>query len=76
MEFQRFNLHPHVAAGVKAAGYVKPTPIQKQAIPPVLQGQDVLGLAQTGTGKTASLCTADPGAAAAGSAWAVSGRLL
>jgi len=54
MEFQRFNLHPHVAAGVKAAGYVKPTPIQKQAIPPVLKGQDVLGLAQTGTGKTAA----------------------
>ena len=54
MEFQRFNLHPHVAAGVKAAGYTKPTPIQKQAIPPVLQGQDVLGLAQTGTGKTAA----------------------
>jgi len=56
MEFQRFNLHPHVAAGVKAAGYVKPTPIQKQAIPPVLQGQDVLGLAQTGTGKQRHLC--------------------
>ena len=54
MEFQRFNLHPHVAAGVKAAGYTTPTPIQKQAIPPVLQGQDVLGLAQTGTGKTAA----------------------
>jgi ATP-dependent RNA helicase RhlE len=54
MEFQRFNLHPHVAAGVKAAGYTTPTPIQKQAIPPVIQGQDVLGLAQTGTGKTAA----------------------
>ncbi len=54
MEFQEFNFHPHVAAGVKAAGYVSPTPIQAQAIPPVMQGRDVMGLAQTGTGKTAA----------------------
>jgi ATP-dependent RNA helicase RhlE len=54
MEFSKFNLHPHVAAGVTAAGYVTPTPIQAQAIPPVLQGSDVMGLAQTGTGKTAA----------------------
>ena len=54
MEFTAFNLHPHIAAGVKAAGYVTPTPIQAQAIPPVLQGRDVMGLAQTGTGKTAA----------------------
>ena len=40
-------------AGVKAAGYIKPTPIQEQAIPVALKGRDVLGLAQTGTGKTA-----------------------
>jgi ATP-dependent RNA helicase RhlE len=53
MEFHTFNFHPHVAAGVKAAGFVTPTPIQEQAIPPVLQGKDVMGLAQTGTGKTA-----------------------
>ncbi len=53
MEFHTFNLHPHVAAGVKAAGFVTPTPIQEQALPPVLQGKDVMGLAQTGTGKTA-----------------------
>jgi ATP-dependent RNA helicase RhlE len=54
MEFNRFNLHPHVAAGVVAAGYLTPTPIQKQAIPSVLGGRDVMGLAQTGTGKTAA----------------------
>ena len=53
MEFHTFNFHPHIAAGVKAAGFVTPTPIQEQAIPPVLQGKDVMALAQTGTGKTA-----------------------
>ena len=41
-------------AGVRALGYTAPTPIQVQAIPPVLQGRDVMGLAQTGTGKTAA----------------------
>jgi ATP-dependent RNA helicase RhlE len=54
MEFNEFDLHPNVVAGVKAAGYVMPTPIQAQAIPPVLMGHDVMGLAQTGTGKTAA----------------------
>lgn len=54
MEFHEFNLNQKVAAGVKAAGYVNPTPIQEQAIPAVMQGRDVMGLAQTGTGKTAA----------------------
>ncbi len=54
MEFHAFNFHPQVAAGITAAGYVSPTPIQVQAIPPVLEGSDVMGLAQTGTGKTAA----------------------
>ncbi|HEY6009690.1 MAG TPA: DEAD/DEAH box helicase [Geobacteraceae bacterium] len=54
MNFTSFKFHPHVAAGVTAAGYVKPTPIQAQAIPPVMEGRDVMGLAQTGTGKTAA----------------------
>ena len=54
MEFSDFDLHPDVAAGVRAIGYLRPTPIQEQAIPPVLKGHDVMGLAQTGTGKTAA----------------------
>ena len=54
MSFDSFDLHPQIAAGVQALGYSTPTPIQRRAIPPVLQGQDVLGLAQTGTGKTAA----------------------
>ena len=49
MEFNTFNFHPQVAVGITAAGYVSPTPIQVQAIPPVLEGRDVVGLAQTGT---------------------------
>ena len=54
MEFQKFNFHPQVMEGIAAAGYTKPTPIQTQAIPPVTEGRDVMGLAQTGTGKTAA----------------------
>ena len=54
MEFSHFDLHPHVVAGVKAVGYLTPTPIQEKAIPPALKGHDVMGLAQTGTGKTAA----------------------
>jgi ATP-dependent RNA helicase RhlE len=54
MRFEDFSLDPRIMAGVKAAGFVTPTPIQQQAIPQVLQGRDVLGLAQTGTGKTAA----------------------
>jgi ATP-dependent RNA helicase RhlE len=54
MIFSSFKFHPAVAAGVTAAGYTDPTPIQIQAIPPVMAGKDVVGLAQTGTGKTAA----------------------
>jgi ATP-dependent RNA helicase RhlE len=54
MNFESFGFHPQIAAGVTTAGYVTPTPIQAQAIPPVLEGSDVMGLAQTGTGKTAA----------------------
>jgi len=53
LNFKTFNFHPSVAAGVAAAGYETPTPIQARAIPQVLNGRDVMGLAQTGTGKTA-----------------------
>jgi len=54
VDFKEFNFHPQIQAGVEALGYVTPTPIQLQAIPPVMDGQDVMGLAQTGTGKTAA----------------------
>ena len=54
MSFSSFNLHPKIEARVEALGYQAPTPIQVQAIPPVLAGKDVMGLAQTGTGKTAA----------------------
>ncbi len=54
MDFSSFNLHPQIAAGVAALGYGEPTPIQEQAIPSILAGRDVIGLAQTGTGKTAA----------------------
>ncbi|MGA2526512.1 MAG: DEAD/DEAH box helicase [Smithellaceae bacterium] len=54
MSFQKFELHEKILAGVQALGYKKPTPIQLQAIPPIMEGRDVMGLAQTGTGKTAA----------------------
>ena len=54
MEFNAFDLHPHIAAGVTAARYITPTPIQAEAIPLVMQGHDIVGLAHTGTGKTAA----------------------
>ncbi|MBC8279549.1 MAG: DEAD/DEAH box helicase [Chloroflexi bacterium] len=54
MSFQKFSLHPQVLSGVKAVGFETPTPIQEQAIPVALEGRDLLGLAQTGTGKTAA----------------------
>ncbi len=54
MNFENFKLHRDIISGVQALGYREPTPIQEQAIPPVLEGHDVIGLAQTGTGKTAA----------------------
>ena len=54
MDFKKFHLNAAVEEGVTSAGYVTPTPIQTQAIPAVMQGRDVMGLAQTGTGKTAA----------------------
>lgn len=54
MNFEQFNLDPRINAGIQSAGYSTPTPIQEQAIPVVLEGRDILGLAQTGTGKTAA----------------------
>ena len=54
MNFDSFAFHPDINAGISAAGYSTPTPIQLRTIPPILEGRDVLGLAQTGTGKTAA----------------------
>src|SRR6516162_6760935 len=54
MAFSKLGLVPAVMDGVKSVGYVEPTPIQLRAIPLVLSGKDVIGSAQTGTGKTAA----------------------
>lgn len=54
MTFDSFHLDPRLTAGIVSCGYTTPTPIQEQGIPPVIQGLDVMGLAQTGTGKTAA----------------------
>jgi ATP-dependent RNA helicase RhlE len=54
VKFEQFSLDGRLNAAIKDMGYVTPTPIQQQAIPPILEGRDVMGLAQTGTGKTAA----------------------
>ncbi|NHQ72946.1 DEAD/DEAH box helicase [Roseovarius gahaiensis] len=54
IKFSELNLNPKVLKAIEEAGYTEPTPIQAGAIPPALEGRDVLGIAQTGTGKTAS----------------------
>jgi len=54
VNFNSFAFHPQINAGISAAGYSTPTPIQLRSIPAVLEGRDLLGLAQTGTGKTAA----------------------
>jgi len=54
MNFKLFNLHPQIEEGIKTLGYKNATPIQAQAIPPILRNMDIIGQAQTGTGKTAA----------------------
>ncbi len=54
MSFTVFKFHSRIQLALDHCGYVTPTPVQEQAIPPVLAGRDILGLAQTGTGKTAA----------------------
>jgi ATP-dependent RNA helicase RhlE len=54
MGFTTFGLSDHVMKGIRAAGYTTPTPIQSLAIKPALEGRDIIGCAQTGTGKTAA----------------------
>jgi len=54
MPFRALGLDANILKAVQEAGYIEPTPIQKAAIPPILAGQDLIGIAQTGTGKTAA----------------------
>ena len=54
MPFSKLGLSPKVVDGVRAAGYTDPTPIQLRAIPILMEGRDLIGSAQTGTGKTAA----------------------
>src|SRR5687767_780143 len=54
MTFEDFKLNKQLLNAVAEAGYTNPTPIQEKAIPLILAGHDVMGIAQTGTGKTAA----------------------
>jgi ATP-dependent RNA helicase RhlE len=54
VSFKTFSLDARIQAGIQSSGYKNPTPIQRQAIPPILAGHDLIGIAQTGTGKTAA----------------------
>ncbi|MDQ3347828.1 MAG: DEAD/DEAH box helicase, partial [Acidobacteriota bacterium] len=54
MSFNDLKLHPSLLQGIKELGFARPTPIQADAIPPGLDGRDVLACAQTGSGKTAA----------------------
>ncbi|MDP4088929.1 MAG: DEAD/DEAH box helicase [Bacillota bacterium] len=54
MLFENLNINKDIVKAIKEEGYIKPTPIQEEAIPYILKGKDVLGCAQTGTGKTAA----------------------
>lgn len=54
MNFEHFSLDARIDAGIKDVGFETPTPIQQQAIPHILNGRDIMGIAQTGTGKTAA----------------------
>jgi ATP-dependent RNA helicase RhlE len=52
--FAQLNLNPALVKAIKELGFVRPTPIQAEAIPPALGGRDVIACAQTGSGKTAA----------------------
>ena len=54
MTFQELGLEPSILSAVEELGFTEPTPIQEGAVPPILEGKDVIGSAQTGTGKTAA----------------------
>ena len=54
MAFSALGLDQRILKAIQEIGYTEPTPIQAAAIPPILAGQDIVGIAQTGTGKTAA----------------------
>jgi ATP-dependent RNA helicase RhlE len=54
VNFESLQLHTRIESGIEALGYTEPTSIQSQSIPSILQGRDLMGMAQTGTGKTAA----------------------
>jgi ATP-dependent RNA helicase RhlE len=54
MPFSGFGLNPELLRGVRELGFTRPTPIQQEAMPPVLAGHDLLACAMTGSGKTAA----------------------
>ena len=54
MPFSKLPLHPDLMRGVRELGFLRPTPIQEQAIPPAAAGKDVMATAMTGSGKTAA----------------------
>ena len=68
MSFDSFGLSDRLMQGISAAEYTTPTPIQQAAIPRILEGADLIGCAQTGTGKTAATW---PGVAGAVTAWLI-----
>ena len=54
MSFDLLKINTHIRENIRTLGFEVPTPIQRKAIPAILEGHDVIGLAQTGTGKTAA----------------------
>jgi ATP-dependent RNA helicase RhlE len=54
MSFDSLGLRPEILQAIQETGYTEPTPIQSTAIPLILEGKDLIGIAQTGTGKTAA----------------------
>ena len=54
MKFEAYNIHPAIKRSLEERGFKRPTDIQHRAITPILAGEDVLAIAQTGTGKTAA----------------------
>jgi len=56
MSFQSFPLDPRIFAGIEAAGYAEPTPIQLQAMPPLLERRDLIGVAQTAPARPPRSC--------------------